>query len=179
MALSPDANDSHLMQTMRQQHMSDDESTTGLFLSDVGVTATSASSNYEPPAGSLAAPRRVVRAWPVDALVRVPAEEVTLRLHHSRRGQPRLPHRVVVSKAGAQRGRRHAVLDRAHDSAPPALLRARELGAERAVEQDRVAARLSRVHRGADVVEQVGADDAAALPDARQLGRLDLPALLL
>jgi len=125
----------------------------------------------------LGLPLRVVRAGPVESLVRVPAKEVALRLHQCSSRQPRLAQRVVVREAAREGGGWDARLDRAHHGAPPSCLPHLQLVAEVLVEQDGVGGGLEAAERDAYLVEHGRADDAAPLPDARKLGQLDLPAL--
>ncbi|TYZ62427.1 hypothetical protein PybrP1_008669 [[Pythium] brassicae (nom. inval.)] len=121
-------------------------------------------------------PLAVEATGAVRALVRVAAEEVALRLREVRR-QALAAERVKVVERRGEARRRDAASDRErHDAAPRVLARVELLGKVR-VDEKADEVRVLRV-RGLDAVEERCADDTAALPDARALAQVDVPAHL-
>jgi hypothetical protein len=107
----------------------------------------------------------------------VRAEEVALPLDQ-RRGQPLGPEPVVVGQRRREARRRDALLGRErHDPAPP-LLGATHGVQEVVVDQQRGQLRRLVVRRP-DVLQELGADDAAGPPDLRHRTGVDVPVVLL
>jgi hypothetical protein len=113
---------------------------------------------------------------PVDALAGMGAEEVALHLQQVGR-QAGAAVGVVVGERGAYRRHRHARTHGQRDDVAPQVLRLVErLLEERRPHQVRQVG-VEPVGRG-DVVQEAGADDAAAAPDARDAAEIEAPALL-
>src|SRR5581483_254149 len=109
----------------------------------------------------------------VNPFIRVRAEEVALRLRQVER-QVRGAVGVEVSEARRHRLHRDARRLRGRDGLPPARLGFEDPRLEVGVEQQigQVGAALVRL---LDLVQELRADDAAALPDAAQLAEVDVP----
>ena len=127
--------------------------------------------------GAVPAPERVERAVLVDALIGVRAEEVALTLHERGR-EPVGAQAVVVRQRRRERGGRDAGDRSGGDDASPGVLRAGDDAAEERGGDEGDESRVVGVRLG-DPVEELGADDAAAAPDLRDLALLDVPAVLL
>ena len=105
------------------------------------------------------------------------AERVALRLDALRRHEHLGAVAVVIRERGRQRGDGHAGLDGEGDEAAPRRRAPRELAGDGGVEEERRQPRVAAVG-GVDVVEDAGADDAAAAPDRREIGEVEAPAVL-
>mmetsp|Transcript_13321 Transcript_13321/g.32540 ORF Transcript_13321/g.32540 Transcript_13321/m.32540 type:complete len:562 (-) Transcript_13321:464-2149(-) len=122
-------------------------------------------------------PHCVEPALLVGALVRVRAEKVALRLHQVG-GQPLAAVRVKVGQRRGEAGGGHALRHRHAHHAPPRSVALCHLLGELGVDEQVGQRGVARVRLG-DLVQEHGADDAAALPDARQAAQVDAPLLLL
>lgn len=116
-------------------------------------------------------------SWLIHTLEGVGAEEIALRLDHVQR-QPLRAETVKVLQAGGEGGNRHAVATASPTTRLHAWLPLHQLVGKVGVQQQIV--QRGVLGEGAlDLVEDLGADDAAALPDARTLAEVDAPVELL
>ena len=113
----------------------------------------------------------------VDAFVGVRAEEVALGLKKVG-GKAGRAVAVVVGEGGAEGRRRHAALGGERNDLAPVRLRRLECLVEVGVEQEVHEVGVPGVGLG-DLLEERGADDAAAPPDLRDLPEVELPAVFL
>lgn len=119
-------------------------------------------------------PRGVEHALPVRPLVRVPPEEVALRLGQVGR-EALAPVRVEVVERPGQRRGRDAVPHGDDDHPAPGGRALVELPGDDGVE-DQVREVVVPGERVLDLLEEGGADDAPPLPHARALAEVDVPA---
>ena len=126
---------------------------------------------------AVAAPQRVERALAINALVRVSAEEIALPLDEVRGKLGRADAVVVGERRSESRDRNAGERAEAHD-APPGLHRLADLAGEIGVGQKQRELRVALIGLG-DAVEEDGANDAAAPPDARHRPEVHVPAVLL
>ena len=105
------------------------------------------------------------------------AEVISLRLQQIGR-QILRPDTIVERQGRAESGRRDPPEGALGDDVAPAGLRVVDSLVEEVVEEQVLEVRVGAVGLG-DVLEEDGADDAAAAPHERDLGLLELPAVLL
>mmetsp|Transcript_2797 Transcript_2797/g.6129 ORF Transcript_2797/g.6129 Transcript_2797/m.6129 type:complete len:471 (-) Transcript_2797:146-1558(-) len=122
-------------------------------------------------------PHRVEPALCISPLVGVAAKEVALGLDQVGR-QAGTAVGVKVSKGGGDAGDGHAGRDGLPCHAPPGRLALGQLLREEGVDQEVGEGGVALVGL-ADVVQEAGADNAAALPDPGQSSQVDVPVLLL
>mmetsp|Transcript_16072 Transcript_16072/g.60802 ORF Transcript_16072/g.60802 Transcript_16072/m.60802 type:complete len:597 (+) Transcript_16072:1159-2949(+) len=113
---------------------------------------------------------------PVGAVVGVGAEEVALSLHEVG-GEAGAAVLVQVGERGGERGDGDAAGRGQRDDAAPGVLAGVDLGGELGVDEEVRQVGVAVVRR-LDAVEEASADDAAALPDAGALAKVDGPAVL-
>ena len=118
-------------------------------------------------------PLSVEAACLVGALVGVRSKEVSLRLREVG-GQAVAAVGVVVGQRGAEGSDRHSLADGQHDDGSQCGVALVHLGSELRVDEQRSNIGAAVVC-ALDAVEEPRADDAAALPDARDLAQVQLP----